>query len=318
MLPLLSLPRWGRTPAPGLGRGTPTRPPWLLLPPAEDQHRGGGVCGCPPLNSPSVPGKLGSQVPKGARNAHPKSLPDGCHGHTLPAVGLLTMGTGCHLPGAETAEQKDEPLPPPANWRPGPGRWREPSPRPPRPPRPHGLGPTHLDRESRRVRQEGRARGKGATLRGDAGVFLTMRYRVRITLLVGGLRRLLRRAAAERTQCGGQRGLAEMPATPRSSPHHRAQACPQTGVSGVPRGGGGGEQTGGPQRAGRTPAQAGPRPPELPRAARGSLGRPLRHAPTQTPVPPSCPDTSLCPALPPTPTVPCQRRAPALPASPPT
>lgn len=34
---------------------------------------------------------------------------------------------------------------------------------------------SYLDRESRRARQEGRARGAWGALRGDAGVFLTMR-----------------------------------------------------------------------------------------------------------------------------------------------
>lgn len=36
-------------------------------------------------------------------------------------------------------------------------------------------GPSYLDSESRRARHEGRDRGKGGALRGEAGVFLTMR-----------------------------------------------------------------------------------------------------------------------------------------------
>lgn len=60
--------------------------------------------------------------------------------------------------------------------------------------------PSYLDSESRRARQEGRDRGKGGALRGEAGVFLTMRYRVLITLLVGGVCTACRLDAAEKTQ----------------------------------------------------------------------------------------------------------------------
>lgn len=44
-------------------------------------------------------------------------------------------------------------------------------------PRPAGAcrKPSYLDSESRRARQEGRDTGKGGVLRGEAGVFLTMR-----------------------------------------------------------------------------------------------------------------------------------------------
>lgn len=72
-------------------------------------------------------------------------------------------------------------------------------------------------------------------------VFLTMRYRVWITLLVGGLRRLLRRVAAERTQCGCQWTPAEMPSTPHSSPTPRgAGMSPESPVAwGSSRGGAG-------------------------------------------------------------------------------
>lgn len=46
-----------------------------------------------------------------------------------------------------------------------------------------------LDSEIRRARQEGRDEGNDGALRGEAGVFLTMRYRVLITLLEGGVLR---------------------------------------------------------------------------------------------------------------------------------
>lgn len=248
---------------------------------------GGGVCGCPPLNSPSVPGKLGSQVPKGARNAHPKSLPDGCHGHTLPAVGLLTMGTGCHLPGAETAEQKDEPLPPPANWRPGPGRWREPSPRPPRPPRPHGLGPTHLDRESRRVRQEGRARGKGG--------HVERRRRGLLDDAVPGPDHLAGGGAPQAAQAGGCREnpVWRSAGAGRDARHPSLQPPPQgTGVS--PDGGLWGAEGRRRRGADRRPSASGPharpgRPPP-PGAPAGSQGvaraapPPCAHADPRAPL----------------------------------
>ena len=39
----------------------------------------------------------------------------------------------------------------------------------------HQAQASYLDRESRRARQEGRAGGPGAVLRGEVGVFLTMR-----------------------------------------------------------------------------------------------------------------------------------------------
>lgn len=39
----------------------------------------------------------------------------------------------------------------------------------------HQAQASYLDRESRRARQEGRAGGPGVVLRGEVGVFLTMR-----------------------------------------------------------------------------------------------------------------------------------------------
>lgn len=85
--------------------------------------------------------------------------------------------------GAET-EQKKEPAPQPGDWKSalGVGSW---SPRPSAPPlaatpaglapRPMGAQTSYLHRERRRIRQEGRGTGKGAMLRGDAAIFLTMR-----------------------------------------------------------------------------------------------------------------------------------------------
>lgn len=98
----------------------------------------------------------------------------------------------------------------------------------PEPPaRPQARSPSrasYLDRESRRVRQEGRDRGKGTELKGDTGVFLTMRYRVLITLLVAGAGRALRLEAAEKTQKAVREAGGDMAARPPGWAHPQPAA----------------------------------------------------------------------------------------------
>lgn len=104
-------------------------------------------------------------------------------------------------------------------------------------PRPTGAQTraSYLDRESRRDRQEDWDRGKGAVLKGDPWVFLTMRYRVLITLLVGGVRRVFRLDAAEKAQTAGQwvgRDAPHASFQPHPTWHVHVPGKPSTGAPG--------------------------------------------------------------------------------------